>query len=332
MNIFTISLLSLYSLLYATMNTSALSCYDDTGKSADWWFLSKQPHGMSYVYFDANTPAAKSIHDLNDTSSGALAHTVQQMWEKTTGYAIFNDEPVGQPYCTDCGHTKGIWMWNDNSGVIVTHSVPLYPAGPSQTPHYLGFGQNAWDYGQHMACFTMDSTQLNQVAQLGIRTAPHIYDSRIPPNTPEFIQGFANGTLDPIEACDKTTVQTQNGMTITYFAKSAQWNNELYGACMAPTLQTPLAVESWIRGKAEGAWCNQTYSVVDIEAVNIASTFQYKEVDDHSKWAVAIDSSIGCISDINRMTSQYTRGGGSYCIDALGQLLFSSITSSSQCS
>ena len=326
-----ISLLSLYSLFYATMSANALSCYDDSGKPADWWFISKQPKGTRYVYYDENYPAAKSSHDLNATTSGALAHTIQQMWEETNGYAIFNDEPVGQPYCLDCGHTKGAWIWNDKTGVIITHSVPLYPAGPSQAQHYIGFGQNAWEYGQHMMCFTFDITELNQIAELALRTAPRVYDSRIPQNTQDFIKAFANGTTDAVKACDKTDVQTQGGMKITYFAKSAEWDNELYGACIAPTLKKSLAVESWIRGKAEGPWCNQSYTVVDIEAVNMASTFQYKEADDHSKWAVATDGSLGCVGGINRMTTQYTRGGGSYCMAELGQLLLKSVTSTNRC-
>jgi deoxyribonuclease-2 len=324
-------LLSLYSLLYFTMSANALSCYSDAGKPVDWWFISKQPKGTRYVYYDTNTPAAKSPHDLNDTTSGALAHTIQQMWHSTNGYAIFNDEPIGQKYCLDCGHTKGAWIWDTQNGIIITHSIPLYPAGPSQTPKYLGFGPNAWEYGQHMACFTLTTDQLNSVAELGIRTAPKVYDSRIPESTPDFVKGFANGTTDPVKACDKISVTTQGGMKIVYFAKSAQWDNELYGACMAPQLQKSLAVESWIRGKAEGAWCNQTYTVVDVETVNMASTFQYKEADDHSKWAVATDGSLGCVGGINRMTTQYIRGGGSYCIKELGQLLLGSISSSNNC-
>jgi hypothetical protein len=47
----------------------------------------------------------------------------------------------------------------------------------------------------------------------------------------------------------------------------------------------------------------------------------FKETQDHSKWAIA-DASSGspprpfvCIGGINRMTSQFTRGGSTFCVE-----------------
>ena len=55
-------------------------------------------------------------------------------------------------------------------------------------------------------------------------------------------------------------------------------------------------------------------SVNDIQELNFGSGFEYKESSDHSKWAVTADGSVFCSADINRMTTQYARGGGAMCM------------------
>ena len=40
----------------------------------------------------------------------------------------------------------------------------------------------------------------------------------------------------------------------------------------------------------------------------------WDEQDDHSKWVLA-DPSYACFGDMNRMSSQWKRGGAFYCIN-----------------
>ena len=48
-------------------------------------------------------------------------------------------------------------------------------------------------------------------------------------------------------------------------------------------------------------------------------TFSFQIVD-HSKWAVSVPSkgkqALTCVSDLNRMRSQFSRGGGSICLQS----------------
>jgi hypothetical protein len=65
-----------------------------------------------------------------------------------------------------------------------------------------------------------------------------------------------------------------------------------------------------------------------------AGTTTWTESQDHAKWAVALDNSnVACIGDINRMTSQEKRGGGTVCFEsaALANALYNSVTSSDTC-
>jgi deoxyribonuclease-2 len=292
-------------------------CKNDAGKAVDSWFMVKAPKGTESLYYDATTNGfVTPVHDMNSTTKGALATTLQQLWsEQTTNYLIFNDEPAGSTFVNfTVGHTKGVWAWNvaEDSAIILQHSVPLFPLGPSQVTNYKGLGGNAWMYGQHLACFTLSVADLATLAEQTVLTVPDIYDSRVTASAPASLQALANGaiSLDPV--CTNTTVPTSGGLELAYYTKSTQWNNELYAACIAPNEQTPLLVESWIRGSAEGPSCGAE-PVLDVRNVSYPTGIAFSEYNDHSKWAVSSTSDLVCASDINRMTTQYKRGGSAFC-------------------
>jgi len=324
----------------ATWFTSIMAfptCKNDAGKAVDSWFMLKGPKGTQSLYYDATTNGfVKPTHDLNSTSTGALATTLQQLWsEQTTDYLIFNDEPAGSnSYNFTVGHTKGVWAWNmaQNSAIILQHSVPLFPLGPKQTTKYKGLGGNAWMYGQHLACFTLSVTDLATIAQQTVLTVPDIYDSRISSSAPASLQGLATGAFSEAPLCTNTSIQTLGGLGLTYYAKSTQWNNELYADCIAPGEQTSLLVESWIRGSAEGPSCG-SQQVLDVKNVSYPYGLAFSEYNDHSKWAVSTQGNLVCASDINRMTTQYQRGGSAFCFEdtTLSEAIRSSITASDSC-
>jgi hypothetical protein len=77
--------------LFAVSTVHSLSCISDTGQTTDSWFGLKEPLGSKYLYYDGEA-LAPSKHSMNDTTVGALANTVQQLWSPSTQYLIFNDD------------------------------------------------------------------------------------------------------------------------------------------------------------------------------------------------------------------------------------------------
>jgi deoxyribonuclease-2 len=318
-------------------------CKSDSGSAVDAWVLFKGPKGTDYVYWDIETPLVASPHDLNSTSTGALAQTLDQLWsESTTDYILWNDDPPGSTeYNFTVGHTKGVWAWNTKTGdaIIVQHSIPLFPAGPTQTQKYVGLGSNAWMYGQHAACFHTTVDALNELAGPALLTIPSIYDSRIHGDTPAGLALLAGGASRADPVCEAGAFLTSGGLNVTYFAKSTEWNNELYAACVAPALQTSLAVESWIRGSACGPACpaGGSVDVLDISGVSYPGGLAFSEYNDHSKWAVSAamgaEGDWFCPADINRMTTQFKRGGGGYCFknSELATAMRAAITGTDAC-
>ena len=324
-------------------------CKSDSNTDVDVWFAIKHPKGTAYTYWDSDTLTFEpSKHSMNDTTVGALAHTLQQLWAPATAaststsppfsYLLWNDSPLpaSPTYNYTTGHTKAVWIWNtaSNDAVILQHSVPLFPAGPSLTPHYLGLGSNAWTYGQHAACLQTTVDELAAAASLTPLSVPSIYDQRIQPDDPPPLQQLAAGAVSTSPACATNPLRTAANRNITYFVKSTQWNNELYAECIAPTLQESLLVESWVHGSAEGPACN-SLSVLDIKGIALPNADPFSEYDDHSKWALAAapTSPWICPSDINRMTSQFARGGSAFCWKepTLAAALHASITSTDSC-
>lgn len=90
---------------------------------------------------------------------------------------------------------------------------------------------------------------------------------------------------------------------------------------MAPTLQSDLLVQFWIRSTGVlPSDCSLGWKVLDITLISPGQTFAFKASQDHSKWAVSVkpagDGAGGwvCVGDINRNEAEEKRGGGTVCL------------------
>ena len=306
--------------------TAALSCQSDSGQSVDWWVAIKAPRGTDYVYADARQPTpAASAYSMNDTTAGALTNTLQQLWTlpATTGsYIVWNDEPLPNTgaYNFSYGHTKGVAAVDTqtNTGFWLSHSIPLFPAGPGLTPTYTGLGSNAWMYGQDAACLSLDTTTVDAISYKYLLAHTLVYDTAVAATAPGNFSALARGDFhNPALCAEASTLQTVGGTEFSVFAKTPAWNADLWSACIAPALSTDLWVESWLRGSEEGPACSGTYTTLDVADVDFTAVGgqSWTEYNDHSKWAVSSGSAAGaiCFGDINRMSTQFSRGGGTVC-------------------
>lgn len=332
-------MLRYFSLFLYFLMTSAMSCLDETGKEVDIWVAIKAPKGTDYLYYDSSTNVFKeSPNSMNDTSTGALSFTTKQLWTANV-YALWNDEvPNENNYSFSYGHTKGFFAFDTNhSGYLLIHSIPAFPIGPSQSPMYLGLGGNAWTYAQSLLCVSVSAETLNAVAYKYILNKPHLYDILFPSSYKPIygnISNLVSGYSTTAKLCASDLLATQGNVSFQLFAKTEQWNNDLYSACVTPTYQTDLWTETWIRGSAEGPSCPSSgYDTLDIQGLDFGNGMKWSETNDHSKWAIALNKNIVCIGDINRMTTQYSRGGGTACLSntILFQSFQTAVTGTDSC-
>ncbi len=326
------------SLLSFTTAIHALSCLSMDGTNTDSWTILKAPQTADqFLFAEGQSALTQPAISLNSTTDGAMAFTLQQLWNRTdVSYLLYNDEPpLANSYNFTVGHAKGVLALDTKgTGFFLVHSIPKFPLGPLETSSYIGFFKNAYTYGQNAYCVSITGETADRIAYGLHLVLPSIYEAsltnEVKKNYPN-ITSLAQGSYSTAPLCVFHSLQTINGTPFTFFSKSTQWNDDLWSACIAPQLQVNLEVESWIRGSEIGPSCDGTYTVLDTKALKFQDfpSFSWSSYDDHSKWSVGPNWT--CHGDINRMTTQYVRGGGAICVKGVGYDLQKAIVSANSC-
>lgn len=85
----TFAILAMATGLAATLPAAqAMGCKDESGSPVDWWAAFKFQDSFEYAYIDSNAFGGlqHSSHSMNSPSSGALAHTLSQLWGSVNTY------------------------------------------------------------------------------------------------------------------------------------------------------------------------------------------------------------------------------------------------------
>eukprot|EP00794_Sanderia_malayensis_P011019 gene11019-12183_t len=312
-----------------------LSCISDSGKNVDWFIAYKIPKkidnpiqdGYGYAYMDAQTQGFRvSKFSANDKSS-SMGATLQQVYENaekqkdSLAYVFYNDaNPDGKEFFT-YAHSKGDIAFDNDSGFWLVHSVPKYPGYVAEGYEYPHSGTY---YGQMFFCVTFNASQFDAIGLQMRYNGPHIHDSNFPASmTEKFPNVYAllqeDFISDPPYNHSQRLVSSA-GKKLTHFAKTKDFNADLYYMFVAPSLKTNLLAETWQHGSGKIGPSCQGYTVETIIKLSVktsSSTFNFANYKDHSKFVVSKSSDLPyvCIGDINRMTTQYERGGGTLCTE-----------------
>jgi deoxyribonuclease-2 len=234
----------------------------------------------------------------------------------------------------------------------IQHSIPRF-APPFNTSAF-SYPDNALNNGQHIVCITLStSISVDQVLNQLLIMRPSVYaynaDERFLLAHPAFQnlinRRFSNSKFKQI------SMKTVGGVSFQHFAKSPKLHQELYVDLVAPAVNANLTVQSWRNGRGGRlqSTCNTTFDVFNIQEVSLKQTdlptdkkptkpkrankrssstvapgtddpkissIVWKTTEDHSKWAASDNKKrpVSCLGDINRMRSQFARGGGALCM------------------
>ncbi|BFZ05876.1 hypothetical protein BsWGS_08914 [Bradybaena similaris] len=343
-----------------------ITCLDAMGKSVDWYAIYKIPkissssnwiikEGLAPFYLDVNSPSWTFLNQSMNDSQQPVYQTLTPIYKGKSQdlmYIVYNDEPPPSQVSlgNGGGHTKGVVAFDKNSGFWLIQSAPHFP--PSDKYSYP---QTACHYGQSFLCVTFPYTQLGNVATQLWYNEPHIYNLNVPdsfiqdyPDLNKVIHGHTHPGSPYYSVLQMSSL---GGEKFTSFAKSGEFGEDLYDGLVAPRLQQDLLVETWLNGGGGklDSNCSTTYKVMKINSISMqAFGLKFKETDDHSKWATST-SVVGfrkekvlkfqalekwtCIGDINRMLSQFKRGGGTMCLQnpSVWQTYTSSVDSYDAC-
>lgn len=285
-----------------------LNCKNEAGKTVDVWTIMKFPKSTDYYYYDENVGFLYSNFSLNDTTCGALANTLTQLWRPDVNYIVYNDEPPNQTvYNFSVAHSKGIWIWDNENVLLITHSIPKFPESPSLKNNYSGLMQNAWEYGQVLSCLTFPVFYLGTGLELIYKTNPLIYDIKYNKSD--------NLSISKLSVLNNSCLVYELNNTYTMFVKESTTEVDIWTSCITDYYENNIMVESWIHGTMDGPYCYPEYNfdTLDIQSLRFPNGKEFIEYDDHSKWGIVNNSSTVCFGDLNRVTTQKTRSGTVYC-------------------
>jgi deoxyribonuclease-2 len=229
-------------------------------------------------------------------------------------------------------HAKGILAADASSGFWLVHSIPQFALPPKTTGKATEFfyPPNAKDNGQSVLCISFNSrSQLDSIASQLLVMKPNIYSSQVTPDVSIISANFVDLKNKKWSKDSEQTkqIKSSKGVSFTSFVRSPKSEHkELYLEIVAPGIGSDLLVETWRRGAGDPlpSNCTYQYKVNNIDKVELtfedgsafSKTSAWGYIEDHSKWAVTPESnpSVSCIGDINRMASQYKRGGGTVCL------------------
>lgn len=205
----------------------------------------------------------------------------------------------------------------DSKGKSVAYEYPASGANNGQTALCISF--KTAKEGEDIATQVLN----NRVNMYAIHTTPEV--EKLAPKVVDLRDNKSPGTkIKNVE-----TITSIKGVNFISFArdKHSALEGDLYHKFVAPTLKTDLLVETWRNG-AGGPLepsCDGEHTVGNIAHVNLkfdknskvpeSGPWEYKK--DHSKWAISANTKVPvtCIGDINRMKSQFKRGGGTVCLN-----------------
>ncbi|XP_071820989.1 plancitoxin-1-like [Apostichopus japonicus] len=306
-----------------------LSCKDMNGNDVDWYYVYKVPRessnpnpliktGFAHYYLDDSSPNFKLSSVSLENKSQAVAQTLQQVYDlrDQIAYVMYNDHWPNGRKTSSRGHTKGVLAFDNQTGFWLIHSVPMFPSNKSYS-----WPENAVVYGQSMICVTFKSSEMAEIGEQMRFTYPYIYDYKLPSELSQLVpslQGVVKG--DHVESppwMQKVSLYSQNGQQFTHYAKSREFNQDLYFDWMAPDMKTGLQTETWQNGRGKlRSNCSSDYHVLNIKMMKFPDV-NFPSTRDHSKLAMTNSSlQVICVGDINRMLAQYKRGGGTMCLNS----------------
>lgn len=228
-------------------------------------------------------------------------------------------------------HAKGVFAMDKDTGFWLIHSIPKFAQPAEKKYEYPDSGR---DNGQTALCISIKTKDegADIVKQLK-HSEPNIYTNVDTDSVLAVLPEFKDLGKRAFKTPDDKSVETITSKGKTDFIsfarnkKAATKDEDLYANMVAKELGQDLIVETWRRGAGTPLTsdCKSDKKVSNVNEMKITFAAGSSQPDsgvwpyarDHSKWAMSQDPKkpFVCIGDINRMKSQFKRGGGTVCLE-----------------
>lgn len=152
-------------------------CINYKGEHVDWWLMVKPNVDNKAVYLDDFVDEMGYVQDFDDYDN-PLMRTVVPLYEPTTRIQsmMWNDELDGVQRDSIYGSEKGVLAIDPKTGkgFYMQHTTPNWPPALDDGEH--AFWDNP-DYGHHYLCISINTSQLENIAQTLLAVYPQIYQN-----------------------------------------------------------------------------------------------------------------------------------------------------------
>lgn len=325
-------------LVVLLVSAHADQCLNPNGTAVNWWVQMVFPGAVTggFGYIDS-TYAAPSfvVHaEAADSANTPMTRTLSQINTMKLEAVAWNDEQPNGNTSSSKAHSKGViaYYQKTSKGFFIVHSIPKFPAFTGWTVNTT-IDSSETIYGQHVFCLSIDNVTVYDLITKILPIKPYIYAQNLN-NANEINNLMTAGTIKQPDYTSTFTYRnyTVNSTNMLFIFKNGGVNASIFEDGMNNLLKSPLLAETWGR-PLQDPWCGSTYGVGNIQTVKFSSTAFWNETQDHSKWAYATANNYSCFGDMNRMTSQWVRGGAFYCLKSsiLKQALVSITASTTPC-
>ncbi len=278
-----------------------------------WSIALKAPAGLQCIYIEQGDTSWRADPGC-DINSWVQSTVGSRSW---TSHVLANDEPPGLKPDSSCAHSKTALFWNADEVGWLIHSVPKWPADFMDGAVIGDIPPAEQKFGQSFVWLVMPTRWLAEVLQQLQIEKVHVYASSEGAHVGDayaFPEGL-EALLQPAahhHHTDPTLHELHLSDTVVHVAKNSQWKKDLFDDYCTPTWGGPCIVETWLRPKEA-----PTSSSCNVVRLRWPDGSGYHETSDHSKWAV---SATRCrqrwvwVGGVNRMHSQWHRGGGGVII------------------
>uniref|UniRef100_A0A0K8RER2 Putative endonuclease n=1 Tax=Ixodes ricinus TaxID=34613 RepID=A0A0K8RER2_IXORI len=295
-------------------------------------------NGLQFAYFDSNTKDFnywKMSPETIYSPKNPLAYTLKKLFDKPRSskiaYVTYNDqpftgeeEPANGPkehHGKEYAHSKGILMADDTSGMWLVHSTPQFPVDVHMGE--FNMTRTARKNGQYFMCLTVPAGEVDAIAEL-LLIQSVIVNHKYGPDSlvkkyPHLRALIKEKPILPTSDVKIAAIKGIKGTKFTAIAKPPRWKKDVYTHVVTEEAKSDIWVQSWRRPMFGWLYpvCDRKYSVKDVEWLrfyfNKTSHLEYSYLNDHTKFAVAVNTSLFCFSSLNRGSTQFQRGGELLC-------------------
>jgi len=255
----------------------------------------KIPHSKNCFQVDNDS------HCNNWKFNKNINTVLKNLYDKNTKFKqwiVYNDESPDATH-SNGGHAKGILAWNNEEITWLIHSVPKFPKKFNGTKHLSKsiIEDSELLYGQSFVFIKINISHLDNILKQLFVMQPHIY-----------ISNFEHKIYKDIHnTCFENIYEINN--TLFHVAKSPSCDKDLYENILIHRFGGVCHTETWVRGHH----CEDNDKCKMISKIDWGNGESYDYKRDHSKYCFS-DNGWVMVGDLNRMTTQFKRGGGGLVI------------------